>query len=74
MILHCMLASQTAFESVKQSFVVDTSHFGLTVSLPKTKGLAMGAGIDGYDVAPLSVEGGEVEMLSQFNYFGILFV
>jgi len=42
MILHCMLASQTAFESVKQSFVVDTSHFGLTVSLPKTKGLAMG--------------------------------
>ena len=62
-------ASQTAFESVGWSFVVETSHFGLTVGLPKTKGLAMGAGIDGDDFAPLSVEGGEIEMVPEFTYF-----
>ena len=62
-------ASQTAFESVGQSFAVEASHFGLTISLPKTKGLAMGAGIDG-DVAPLSMEGGEIEMVPEFTYLG----
>ena len=43
---------------------------GLTVSLPKIKGLAMGAGIDGEDVALLSVVGGEIEMVSEFTYLG----
>ena len=51
--------SRTAFESVGWSFVVEASHFGLTVNLSKTKGLAMGAGINGDDVVPLSMEGGE---------------
>ena len=63
-------ASWTALQSVVHSFAVDASHFGLTVSLPMTKGLAMGAGIDGDDVAPLSVEGGEIEMVSEFIYLG----
>ena len=31
-------AFQTEFESVGQSFVVEASHFGLTVGLTKTKG------------------------------------
>ena len=39
-------------------------------SLPKTKSLALGAGIDGDDIAPLSVEGGEIEMVSEFTYLG----
>ena len=43
---------------------------GLTVSLPKIKGLAMGAGIDGEDVALLSVEGGEIEKVSEFTCLG----
>ena len=41
---------------------MDASHFRLTDSLPKIKGLAMRAAIDGDDVAQLSVEGGEIEM------------
>jgi len=49
---------------------MEVSYFRLTVSLPKTKGLAMGAGIDGDDVAPLSIEGGEIEMVSEFTYLG----
>jgi len=44
------------------------NHFGLTVSLPKTKGLAMAADIGGDHVAPLSVEGDEIEMVSEFIY------
>ena len=47
---------------------MEASHFGLTVT--KTKGLAMGASIDGDDVAPLSVEGGEIEMVFEFIYLG----
>jgi len=42
--LHCMLHPELYYESVGRSFVVEASHFGLTVSLSKTKGLA---GIDG---------------------------
>ena len=34
--------SRTAFESASKSFVEVASYFGLTVSLPKTKGLALG--------------------------------
>ena len=49
---------------------MEASHFGLTVSLPMTKGLAMGAGIDGDYVASLSMEGGEIEMVSEFMYLG----
>ena len=47
---------------------MEASHFGLTVT--KTEGLAMGADIDGDDVAPLSVKGGEIEMVSEFIYLG----
>jgi len=42
----------------------------LIFCLPKTKGLAMGAGIDGDDAAPLTVEEGEIEMVSEFTYLG----
>jgi len=48
---------------------MEASHFRLTVGLPKTKGLAMGAGTDGDDVVPMSVEGGENEMVSEFTYW-----
>ena len=35
----------TAFESVCKRFVQVASFYGLTVSLPKTKGLAVGAAV-----------------------------
>jgi len=65
-------ASWTAFESVGQSFVVGASYFGSTVSLSKTKDMAMGAGIGGGDdVAPLCVEGSKIEIVSEFTYLGL---
>ena len=46
------------------------SWYGLTVSLPKTKGLAMGAALSEDDISPVVVEGGEIEMVSSFTYLG----
>jgi len=58
--------------SAGQGFVLEARHFGLTVSLPKTKGMAMGAGISSVDVFPLSVGDGlgEIKMVSEFTYLG----
>ena len=63
-------ASRSSFESAGKSFVKGTSQFGLTVSLPKTKGMAMGTGVGIADVTPLSLEGGEIEMVTEFTYLG----
>jgi len=62
-------ASQIAFESAGKSFVAGACQFGLTVSLPKTKGTVMGAGIGEGDVAPLRVVGGEIDMVAEFTYW-----
>jgi len=65
-------ASRAVFESAGKGFVLEAGRFGLTVSLPKTKGMAVGAGSGGVDVSPLSVEDGlgEIEMVSEFTYLG----
>ena len=36
----------------------------------KTKGIAMGEELSGEDVAPVQVEGGEIEMVEQFSDLG----
>ena len=46
------------------------NYFGLTVSLPKTKGLAVGAAVSEVDVPPVVVEGGDIEMAEGFTYLG----
>ena len=53
----------TAFESTSKSFVEVASCFGVTVSLPRTKGLAVGAAVSEVDVFPVVVEGGENEIV-----------
>ena len=70
MILHCMLHPGLPFESAGKSFVKGASQFGLTVSLPKSKGMAMGTGVGKDDVTLLSVEGGDIEMVTEFTYLG----
>ena len=52
------------------SLIEVTSYFGLTVSLPKTKGLAVGAAVSEVDVSPVVVEGGEIDMVEGFTYVG----
>ena len=57
------------FESAGRKFVEVGSQFGLTVSIPKTKGLAMGTICDG-DGSPVDVGTGMVEMVKNFTYLG----
>ena len=62
--------TRTAFESVCKRFVQVASFYGLTVSLPKTKGLVVGAAVGEGDDSPVVVEGGEMEMVRDFTYLG----
>jgi len=61
------VASRTALESLGWSFGCGGRSFGLAVSLPSTKGLGIGAGIDGDDVTPLKME---IEVVSEFTSLG----
>ena len=56
------------FELAGKEFVQMAGHFGLTVSILKTKGLAMGAVLSEGDVS--QVEGGIIEMVKDFIYLG----
>ena len=38
----------------------------------KTKGMAMGEELSDEDVAPVQVEGGEIEMVEHFSYLGLV--
>ena len=45
-------------------------QFGLTVSLPKAKDMAIKAGTGDAAVSLLRVEGGTIEMVNNFTYLG----
>ena len=62
--------TRTAFVSAGERFVRLASCFGLAVSLPKTKGLAVGSALSEDDVSPVLVDGGEIEMVEEFTYPG----
>ena len=42
----------------------------MTVTIEKPKGLAKGDNLSEEDVAPVQVEGGEIEMVDHFTYLG----
>jgi len=56
--------TQAALESTSRRFVEVASCCGLTVSQPKTKGLAIGL------VRMMFPGGGEIEMVKDFDYLG----
>ena len=62
--------TRAAFVSAGERFVRLESYFGLTVSLPKTKGLAVGSALSEDDVSPVLVDGDEIEMVQEFTYLG----
>ena len=64
--------TRAPFESVGRSLVEMASQYGLTVSLSKTKGLAM-MSASGEDNVCL-VEVHRLEVISIFFIFGLLFV
>ena len=49
-----------------------TSHiFGLTVNLPKTKHMVTGSMVEEEDLAPIVLEGREVEAVKKFRICGL---
>ena len=62
--------SREHLEIVAKKFVEEASKWGLTVSIGKTKGMAVGEKLGDGDVAPVQVEGGEIEMVDHFAYLG----
>ena len=63
-------STRECFEEVASSFVHVARGWGLTVSLIKSKGMVAGIGADTSVLAPLTVEGGEVGLVEQFQYLG----
>ena len=57
-------------ESVTRKFVKKASEWGLTLNMKKTKGMAIGETLHYEDVAPVKVEGDEIEMVRDFTYLG----
>ena len=62
--------SRDTIEQTAVKFVREADEWGLTVSTEKTKGMAVGNSLTEEDVAPVKVEGGEIEMVEQFTYLG----
>ena len=62
--------SQGRLESVTKKFVEGAGEWGLTVSIEKTKAMAVGERLDNIDTAPSQVEGGEIKMVEQFTHLG----
>ena len=57
------------FESAGREFVWVVGHFGLTVSIPKTEGLAMGAVLSKSGVSLVEVEGGVIKMVKFYLFW-----
>ena len=62
--------SRAAFRMATAKFVSTAAEWGLTVSLEKTKGLAMGKHLEPSDVLPVQVADGAIEVVRDFTYLG----
>ena len=62
--------TREAFEIATTEFVSAASKFGLTVSIQKTKGLAVGRQLTPRDQAPVQLEEGTIELVPDFTYLG----
>ena len=62
--------SRDAFESATRKFIEIASMWGLTVSIQKTKGMAINNRNLPEDLKPVDTEGGPVEMVNDFTYLG----
>ena len=60
--------SQDRMKSMAVKFVEKASIWGLRVSMEKTKRMALGEGLGDVDVAPVTVEGGEIHVVDSLTY------
>ena len=59
-------------ENTSLKYQQTSRDFCLTVSIPKTKHTGTGRLVEGEDLAPIALEGGEVEAVEEFQYLGSL--
>ena len=62
--------SRAVLESATSTFINTASEWGLTVSIQKTKAMAVGSHLTSSDTLPLQLREGEVEMVHDFTYLG----
>ena len=65
------VVSRGVFEHSAREFLSSAKDFGITVSIGKTKGMAIGRNVAESDVAPIQTESGSIEMVNSFPYLAI---
>ena len=63
-------STRPAAEKAVLMYQQTSRNFGLTVSLPKTKHMVTGRMVEEEDLAPIVLDGGEVEAVKEFPYLG----
>ena len=64
--------SRADMEQAVEVLLRVTSQWGLTVSVPKTKLMVVGEGLQEDDVTPISTDSGVIDVVSDFKYLGAL--
>lgn len=67
-----MARSREAAAVALQTYVDVARDFGMTVSIQKTKFMVVGSGVTEIERAPIVVDGGKIEWVSEFPYLGSL--
>ena len=62
--------TREAFERATLELLHAASVWGLTISIPKTKGLIMGRHLTPTDMAPIQLDTGCIEIVQDFTYLG----
>ena len=65
-----LASARPAAEKAALMYQQTSRDFGLTVSLPKTKHMVTGRMVEEEDLAPIVLDGGEVEAVKEFPYLG----
>ena len=67
-----MARSKDAAAAALRTYVDVTRAFGMTVSITKTKFMVVGSGMSDEEKLPITVDGGQIEWVSEFPYLGSL--
>ena len=67
-----MAKSKDAVAAALRAYVDVTRAFGMTVSITKTKFMVVGSGVSDEEKLPITVDGGQIEWVSEFPYLGSL--
>ena len=67
-----LASTRAAAEEAVTAYSQVASAFGLCVSVPKTKFMVVGSGIESENLEPIETEGGQIENVKEFAYLGSL--